>query len=82
LPAVATGRSTAGGGRTLALDRHDSPGHGAGDAADALDSDNPGREIMGSMATIIVSGLLASALLNLLVRPAMTWRYGRFVTAD
>jgi hypothetical protein len=34
------------------------------------------------MATIIVSGLLASALLNLLVRPAMTWRYGRFVTAD
>lgn len=47
-----------------------------------LDSDNPGREIMGPMAAIIVGGLLSSTLLNLLVMPAMLYRYGDFATAS
>ena len=44
----------------------------------ALNSDNPGREIMGPMAAIIIGGLLSSAALNLLVMPALVWRYGEF----
>ncbi|MEQ8496430.1 MAG: efflux RND transporter permease subunit, partial [Gammaproteobacteria bacterium] len=44
----------------------------------AIDSDNPGREIMGPMAAIIVGGLVSSTLLNLLVMPALLFRYGRF----
>jgi len=48
----------------------------------AANSDNPGREIMGPMATIIIGGLFSSTLLNLLVLPALLWRYGRFEAAD
>jgi Cu/Ag efflux pump CusA len=44
----------------------------------ALDSDNAGREIMGPMAAIIIGGLASSAILNLLIMPAMMWRFGRF----
>lgn len=44
----------------------------------ALNSDNPGREIMGPMAAIIVGGLVSSTLLNLLLLPAILLRYGRF----
>lgn len=44
----------------------------------AFNSDNPGREIMGPMAAIIVGGLASSALLNLLLLPAILLRYGRF----
>jgi len=44
----------------------------------ALNSDNPGREIMGPMAAIIVGGLASSTLLNLLLLPTILWRYGRF----
>jgi len=43
-----------------------------------VDSDNPGREIMGPMAAIIIGGLVSSTLLNLLVMPALLYRYGRF----
>ncbi len=43
-----------------------------------IDSDNPGREIMGPMAAIIIGGLVSSTLLNLLVMPALLYRYGRF----
>jgi Cu/Ag efflux pump CusA len=43
-----------------------------------VDSDNPGREIMGPMAAIIIGGLVSSTLLNLLVMPALLIRYGRF----
>ena len=43
-----------------------------------VDSDNPGREIMGPMAAIIIGGLLSSTLLNLLVMPALLHRFGRF----
>ncbi len=48
----------------------------------ANDSDNPGREIMGPMASIIIGGLASSALLNLLVMPALMWRFGRFPAPD
>lgn len=44
----------------------------------AMHSDNPGREIMGPMAAIIIGGMASSAALNLLVMPAMMWRYGKF----
>ncbi|MEX2481222.1 MAG: efflux RND transporter permease subunit [Gammaproteobacteria bacterium] len=43
-----------------------------------IDSDNPGREIMGPMAAIIVGGLVSSTLLNLLIMPALLHRYGQF----
>lgn len=46
----------------------------------AVDSDNPGREIMGPMAVIIIGGLASSTLLNLLILPGMLLRYGRFKT--
>ncbi len=44
----------------------------------ALDSDNPGHEIMGPMAAIIIGGLASSTLLNLLVLPAVMQAFGRF----
>ena len=44
----------------------------------AVNSDNPGREIMGPMAAIIIGGLVSSTLLNLLVMPVVMLRYGRF----
>lgn len=45
----------------------------------ALNSDNPGREVMGPMASIIIGGLISSTILNLLVLPSIMLRYGRFV---
>ncbi len=42
----------------------------------AFDSDNPGREIMGPMATIIIGGLVSSTALNLLLLPAILLRFG------
>ncbi|MBD9360285.1 efflux RND transporter permease subunit [Methylomonas fluvii] len=47
----------------------------------AIGSDNPGREIMGPMAAIIIGGLVSSTLLNLLLLPAILQRYGRFEVA-
>jgi len=44
----------------------------------ALGSGEPGREIEGPMASIIVGGLLTSTLLNLLILPAVFLHYGRF----
>jgi len=44
----------------------------------AFDSDNAGREIMGPMATIVIGGLMSSALLNLLIMPSTMLHYGRF----
>ncbi|MEQ1622694.1 MAG: efflux RND transporter permease subunit [Methylococcales bacterium] len=44
----------------------------------ALNSDNPGREVMGPMAAIIIGGLASSTLLNLLLLPGVLLRYGRF----
>jgi Cu/Ag efflux pump CusA len=44
----------------------------------ALGSGDPGREIEGPMAIVILGGLFTSTALNLLVLPALALRYGRF----
>jgi CzcA family heavy metal efflux pump len=44
----------------------------------AVNSDNPGREIMGPMAAIIIGGLASSTVLNLLILPVVLLRWGRF----
>jgi CzcA family heavy metal efflux pump len=44
----------------------------------ALGSGEPGREIEGPMAVVILGGLITSTALNLLVLPALALRYGRF----
>lgn len=44
----------------------------------ALGSGEPGREIEGPMASIIVGGLVTSTLLNLLVLPTVLLHFGRF----
>ncbi len=46
----------------------------------ALGSAEPGREIEGPMAVIIVGGLISSTVLNLLVLPTVMLRHGRFGT--
>ncbi len=43
-----------------------------------LGSGEPGREIEGPMASIIVSGLITSTILNLLIFPSLLLRYGDF----
>jgi len=45
----------------------------------ALSPDQPGREILHPVATIIISGLVSSTLLDFLVRPALFWSFGRRV---
>jgi len=47
----------------------------------AFNSDNPGREIMGPMAAIIIGGLVSSTILNLLLLPGMLLRFGKFDTS-
>jgi len=44
----------------------------------AFDADNPGHEIMGPMAAIIIGGLASSTLLNLLVLPLIMQLFGSF----
>jgi len=44
----------------------------------AFDSDNPGREIMGPMAAIIIGGLASSTILNLLLMPLLLVRFARW----
>jgi Cu/Ag efflux pump CusA len=44
----------------------------------ALGSAEPGREIEGPMAIIIVGGLVSSTALNLLILPTLLLRFGRF----
>jgi len=44
----------------------------------ALGSGEPGREIEGPMAIIIVGGLITSTLLNLLILPTILLHFGRF----
>ena len=43
----------------------------------AIGSGDPGREIEGPMAIVILGGLLTSTALNLLVLPTLALRYGR-----
>ena len=44
----------------------------------AIGMNDPGREIQGPMAIVILGGLLTSMALNLLVLPTLALRYGRF----
>jgi len=44
----------------------------------ALGISEPGREIEGAMAVVILGGLLTSMALNLLVLPTLALRFGRF----
>jgi Cu/Ag efflux pump CusA len=48
----------------------------------AVGSGEPGREIEGPMAVVILGGLVTSTALNLLVLPTLSLRYGRFVGAS
>jgi Cu/Ag efflux pump CusA len=43
----------------------------------ALAPDQPGREILFPVATVIIGGLISSTLLDFLVRPALFWTFGR-----
>jgi CzcA family heavy metal efflux pump len=44
----------------------------------AIGSGDPGREIEGPMAIVILGGLLTSTMLSLFVLPTLALRYGRF----
>jgi Cu/Ag efflux pump CusA len=44
----------------------------------ALGSGDPGREIEGPMAIVILGGLATSTLLTLFVLPTLALRFGRF----
>ena len=48
----------------------------------ALSSGEPGKEIEGPMALVILGGLATSTVLNLLVLPTVALRYGRFEVAE
>ena len=43
-----------------------------------IGSGEPGREIEGPMASIIVGGLFSSTILNLLILPTLLAKYGKF----
>lgn len=47
----------------------------------AIGMNEPGREIEGPMAVVILGGLLTSMALNLLVLPTLALRFGRFAGA-
>ncbi len=42
----------------------------------------PGREIQGPMALVILGGLFSSSVLNLLILPTLTLRFGRFAPRE
>ncbi len=48
----------------------------------AAASGQPGREIEGPMATIIVGGLITSTILNLLILPTIMLHFGKFEKQD
>lgn len=48
----------------------------------AIGSSDPGREIDGPMALVILGGLITSTALNLLVLPTLAFRYGEFARAQ
>ena len=47
-----------------------------------ITGNKPGQEIEHPMALVIVGGLITSALLNLLVIPAVYWKFGRVAERD
>lgn len=44
----------------------------------AIGSGDPGREIEGPMAIVILGGLATSTLLNLFMLPGLAWRFAKF----
>lgn len=48
----------------------------------AIGSGDPGREIEGPMALVILGGLVTSTALNLLILPGLALRYARFGQSD
>jgi CzcA family heavy metal efflux pump len=48
----------------------------------AIGSGDPGREIEGPMAIVILGGLLTSTMLSLFVLPTLALRFGRFGVRD
>ncbi len=48
----------------------------------AINSDNPGREIMGPMAAIIIGGLASSTILNLMIMPTVMLKFGKFSQSE
>ena len=48
----------------------------------ALGSRQPGREIEGPMAVVILGGLISSTVLNLLLLPTLIHRFGRFTPTE
>ena len=63
---------------TLDTSADDGNRDGARVASLALGSGEPGKEIEGPMAIVILGGLVTSTALNLLVLPTLALRYGRF----
>ena len=43
----------------------------------ALSPDQPGREILYPVATVMIGGLLSTTLLDFLIRPGLFWHFGR-----
>ena len=43
----------------------------------AIGADEPGRELLYPVATVIIGGLVSSTLLDFLVRPGLLWMLGR-----
>ncbi len=72
----------AGGARVATscciADSHDALVSALGLLPLALGAGDPGREIEGPMAIVILGGLITSTALNLLVLPTLALRYGRF----
>jgi Cu/Ag efflux pump CusA len=75
---VGIGNCAAGRLRTLGA-YPDDGAPGLGLLPLALGSGDPGREIEGPMAIVILGGLVTSTALNLLVLPTLALRFGRFV---
>src|SRR5262249_9456645 len=48
----------------------------------AVGMDDPGREVQGPMALVVLGGLLTSMALNLLILPPLALHFGRFEPAD
>ncbi|HET9276499.1 MAG TPA: efflux RND transporter permease subunit, partial [Gemmatimonadales bacterium] len=48
----------------------------------ALGGGEPGKELQTPMAIVILGGLLSATALNMVVVPALYWRYGRSLLAQ
>jgi Cu/Ag efflux pump CusA len=48
----------------------------------AIGMNEPGREIEGPMAVVLLGGLLTSMVLSLLILPSLALRYGQFDVAE